>query len=242
MGAGPVGLAHRGGAREAVENSPSAFQHAVDLGFRFIETDIRATVDGHAVVFHDATLDRTTDGAGPVAALPLSHVLGRTLHNGEHPMPLVEALRRWPDVVLNVDVKADDAVGPFLRAVEQADAWHRVCAASFSTSRLRRLRSLAGPRLATSLGTSEVARLRLGVPVPAARAACAVQVPVRSGPVPVVTPGFIRQAHGLGLAVHVWTVNGVEEMGRLLGLGVDGIVTDRPSVLAEVLREWGGRP
>lgn len=241
LGAGPVGLAHRGGALEGVENSPSAFQRAVDLGFAVIETDIRATVDGHAVVLHDATLDRTTDRTGPVSALPLTHVRGSRLRNGEHPMTLLEALRRWPGVTLNVDIKADDAVEPFLRAVEDAGAWHRVCAASFSTARIRRIRALAGPRLATSLATTEVVRLRLRVPTGAADVACAVQVPERSGPVRVVTRGFVRHAHDLGLAVHVWTVNEADAMHRLLDLGVDGIVTDRPSVLAKVLSGGRGR-
>jgi glycerophosphoryl diester phosphodiesterase len=234
-GSGPIGMAHRGGAAEQVENSPSAFGHALDVGLRFIETDARATVDGHAVLLHDATLDRTTDRSGAVAALPLSHVVGARLANGDHPMPLVEALRSWPSAVLNVDVKADDAVEPFLRAVEQADAWDRVCAASFSTARLRRLRQRGGGRLATSLGTAEVVRLTLRLPFHAARRACAVQVPASAGVVPLVTRGFVDHAHSLGLAVHVWTVNDEPEMRRLLDLGVDAIVTDRPSVLAGLL-------
>lgn len=233
----PIGLAHRGGLAEEVENSPSAFQRAVDLGFRYIETDIRATIDGHAVIHHDATLDRMTDAAGAISALPLSRILAARLPNGDRPMTLLEALERWPDAVLNVDVKADDAVGPFLRAVAHADAWARVCAASFSTARLHRLGALAGPRLARSLGPSEVVRLRLHAPLDT-RSACAVQVPATSGRVPVVTPGFVRRAHDRGLAVHVWTVNDPVRMRQLLGMGVDGLVTDRPSVLADVLDEF----
>jgi glycerophosphoryl diester phosphodiesterase len=178
-----------------------------------------------------------TDAAGAISALPLSRILAARLPNGERPMTLLEALERWPDAVLNVDVKADDAVGPFLRAVAHADAWARVCAASFSTARLHRLGALAGPRLARSLGPSEVVRLRLHAPLDT-RSACAVQVPATSGRVPVVTPGFVRRAHDRGLAVHVWTVNDPVRMRQLLGMGVDGLVTDRPSVLADVLDEF----
>ncbi len=138
-------MAHRGGAAESAENSPPAFQHAVDLGFRWIETDVRATIDGHAVVFHDATLDRTTDATGPLSALPLAHVQSARMADGQSPITLAEALRRWPDVRFNVDVKSDDAVAAFLRAVADADAWDRVCAASFSTPRLSRLRALPVP-------------------------------------------------------------------------------------------------
>ena len=229
----PFGLAHRGGAGEGVENSPSAFQNAVDLGFRFVETDVRATIDGHALVFHDRTLDRTTDTSGDISALPRSQVQRASLVNGEHPMTLVEALRRWPQLRLNVDVKSDDAVEPFLRAVAEAGAWARVCAAAFSTRRLRRLRAAAGPRLATSLAPAEVARLAAGAPV--RTPACAAQVPVGVGRVALVTPRFVRRAHALGLQVHVWTVNDPAEMRRLLELGVDALISDRLTLLRDVL-------
>jgi glycerophosphoryl diester phosphodiesterase len=234
----PFGLAHRGGAGEATENSPTAFQNAADRGFRAIETDVRATIDGHAVVFHDASLDRTTDRSGVASALPLAHLRGAHLANGDHPITLVEALERWPDVVFNVDVKADDTVEPFLRAVGQVGAWDRVCAASFSTRRMARMRALAGPRLATSLGSAEVLRLATGT-LPRT-VACAAQVPQRAGRFPLVTPAFVRRAHALELQVHVWTVNDPVEMVRLLDLGVDAVITDRPTVLREVLT--GRRP
>lgn len=233
----PLAMAHRGGAGEQVENSPSAFQHVVDLGFRYIETDVRSSIDGHALVFHDATLERTTDAQGAVSALPVEALVRTRLRNGDHPITLLEALTRWPHVRFNVDVKADDSVAAFLRAVDQAQAWDRVCAAAFSTARLRRLRALAGPRLATSMGPSEVTRLAVGAPP--GSPACAAQVPVRAGRVPVVTPTFVRRAHARGVAVHVWTVNEREAIGALLDLGVDGILTDHPTVLREVLVSRG---
>ena len=240
VGMHPLALAHRGGAAEALENSPTAFQRVIDLGFRWIETDVRATIDGHAIVFHDATLDRTTDATGPLSTRTLSEVRSTRLADGQPPLTLVEALQRWPQVHFNVDVKADDAVGPFLRAVAEADAWDRVCAAGFSTSRLEALRTQAGPRLATSLGPSEVTRLVLGVPGGSGGStACAAQVPHRAGRVPVVTRRFVQRAHRRGLQVHVWTVNDVREMVALLDLGVDGLITDRPSVLRELLIQRG---
>ena len=234
---GPIALAHRGGAGEAAENSPAAFERAVSLGFRFIETDVRATRDGHALVLHDATLERTSDLAGAVAALPLAHAARAVLADGTSPITLVEALRRWPTVRFNVDVKSDDAVAPFLAAVDAASAWDRVCAASFSTARLRRLRGLAGPRLATSMGPAEVSRLVLAAS--AGTQACAAQVPMRAGRIPLVTARFVHRAHARGLHVHVWTVDDPAQMHALLDLGVDGIVSDRPSVLRRVLDERG---
>ncbi|MGB8022471.1 MAG: glycerophosphodiester phosphodiesterase [Candidatus Nanopelagicales bacterium] len=233
----PIALAHRGGAAEATENSPSAFQRAFEMGFRFVETDVRATRDGHAVVFHDARLDRTTDRAGPLAELALRQFARAQLSGGDHPISLAEALRIWPTLHFNVDVKAEDAVVPFLRAVAEADAWARVCAASFSTARLDRMRRLAGPKLATSMGRAEVARLVLGLRD--ATPACAAQVPRSRGRIPLVTRAFVRRAHIRGVHVHVWTVDDAAVMHDLLDLGVDGIVTDRPSVLREVLLNRG---
>jgi glycerophosphoryl diester phosphodiesterase len=236
-GAHPLALAHRGGAAESAENSPLAFQHAVDLGYRWIETDVRATIDGHAVVFHDATMDRTTDAAGALSALPLAEVRSARLTDGQAPITLAEALDRWPEVRFNVDVKSDDTVAPFLRAVSDADAWDRVCAAAFSTARLTRLRGLAGPRLATSMGPSEVTRLALGAPDHSP--ACAAQVPHRARGVPLVTRRFVQRAHRRGVQVHVWTINDPAEMEALLDLGVDGLITDRPTALRQVLTSRG---
>ncbi|MGB7983295.1 MAG: glycerophosphodiester phosphodiesterase family protein [Candidatus Nanopelagicales bacterium] len=237
-GAHPLAMAHRGGAGEATENSPATFQRVVELGFGWIETDTRATIDGHAVVFHDATLDRTTDACGELSALPWALVGGTRLADGAHPIALVDALRRWPEVRFNVDVKSDDTVRPFLAAVREADAWERVCAAAFSTARLNRLRALAGPRLATSMGPSEVARLILRAPG-SLPAACAAQVPVAAGPIPVVTRSLVTRSHSRGLAVHVWTIDDPDQMDELLDLGVDGLITDHPTVLREVFQRRG---
>ena len=237
VGAHPLALAHRGGAAESAENSPTAFQRAVDLGYRWIETDVRATIDGHAVVFHDSTMDRTTDATGGLSAMRLAQVREARMPDGQPPITLAEALHRWPRVRFNVDVKSDDTIAPFLRAVAEADAWDRVCAAAFSTSRLTRLREQAGPRLATSMGPSEVARLILGAP--AHSPACAAQVPHRARGLPVVTRRFVQRAHRRDVQVHVWTVDDPVEMEALLDLGVDGLITDRPSVLREVLIRRG---
>lgn len=240
VGAHPLALAHRGGAGESAENSPTAFQHAHDLGYRWMETDVRATIDGHAVLFHDESLDRTTDASGRLSATPLSQIRTARTSAGDSPITLAEALRRWPEMRFNVDVKADDAIAPFLRAVADADAWDRVCAAAFSTSRITRLRELAGPRLATSMGPSEVARLVLAVPDHSP--ACAAQVPHRARGVPLVTRRLVERAHRRGVQVHVWTVNDPVEMQALLDLGVDGLVTDHPTTLRDVLIRRGAWP
>ncbi|NED37856.1 glycerophosphodiester phosphodiesterase [Streptomyces sp. SID8499] len=237
---GPIPFAHRGGAADGLENTVAQFRRAVALGYRYIETDVHATADGRLVAFHDATLDRVTDGAGRIADLPWAEVAHARVA-GREPVPLFEELlETFPEVRWNVDVKAEPALRPLLETIERMDAWSRVCVGSFSEARVVRAQRLAGPRLATSYGTRGVLGLRLrswGVPAVLRRSAVAAQVPVAQSGVPVADRLFVRAAHALGLQVHVWTINEPERMHRLLDLGVDGIMTDHIDTLREVMRE-----
>ncbi|HEX6446801.1 MAG TPA: glycerophosphodiester phosphodiesterase family protein, partial [Streptosporangiales bacterium] len=164
---------------------------------------------------------------------------------GSEPIPrLDDLLGAWPDVRLNIDVKEDAAVEPFVDAVRRTGGLDRICVASFSDRRLRRVRAALGPRLCTSMGPAEIARLRFasyGRPLRplTPRSAGCVQVPVRAFGLPVVTRGFVDTAHAAGVQVHVWTVNTRAEMERLLELGVDGLMTDEVQTLRTVLVERG---
>ncbi|MFF7392804.1 glycerophosphodiester phosphodiesterase [Streptomyces scabiei] len=239
---GPIAFAHRGGAADGLENTTAQFRRAVEAGYRYIETDVHATLDGKLVAFHDSTLDRMTDGAGRVAELPWREISGARVA-GVEPVPLFEALlEEFPDVRWNVDVKAEPALHPLLNLIARTESWDRVCVGSFSESRVARAQRLAGPRLATSYGTSGVLGLRLrswGVPATVRRSAVAAQVPESHAGVPVVDHRFVRAAHARGLQVHVWTVNEPQRMHRLLDLGVDGIMTDHIDTLRKVLEDRG---
>ena len=238
---GVLAFAHRGAhgpdAGGVAENTMAAFEAAVGLGYRYVETDVHRTADGVLVAFHDERLDRVTDRTGAIAELPWSAVREARLAGGEG-VPLFEdLLGSWPDLRVNVDPKSDAAVVPLAEAIERTGSLDRVCAGSFSGRRLTRLRRRLGPRLCTSLGPLGTVQLRvasLGVPVGPVAAACA-QVPVRRGPVPVVDRRFVAAAHRRALQVHVWTIDERGEMERLLDLGVDGLMTDRPAVLKDVL-------
>lgn len=221
-----------------------AFQTAVDMGYRYIETDVHATSDGILLAFHDATLDRATDGTGAIAARPLSELKAVKIA-GREPIPtLAEILSAWPALRVNIDAKSDTCVGPLVTAINAHRAWDRVCVAAFSPVRIRTLRSRLDPRVATAYAAAEVAALRL-LPSRAARRsvlgrqAQAAQVPVRRGPVEIVTADFVSRAHDLGKHVHVWTIDAPAEMHRLLDMGVDAIMTDRIDVLRDVYRERG---
>jgi glycerophosphoryl diester phosphodiesterase len=236
----PIAFAHRGGASEHPENTMPAFEHAVRLGYRYLETDAHATADGVLLAFHDDVLDRVTDRAGVIARLPYDTV-GEARVGGE-PIPLMEQLlTAWRDVRVNVDLKHDEAVQPMVDVLERTGTHDRVCVASFSGKRLDRFRRLTDGRVCTAIAPGEIARLRVaGFGVPAGRfaGACA-QVPVRQGPVLIVDARFVEGAHRYGLPIHVWTIDDAGEMERLLDLGVDGIMTDRPTVLKDVLERRG---
>ncbi|RZB20196.1 glycerophosphodiester phosphodiesterase [Streptomyces sp. F001] len=239
---GPIAFAHRGGAADGLENTVLQFRRAVEAGYRYIETDVHTTRDGRIVAFHDATLDRVTDGAGRIADLPWDDVRHARVA-GREPVPLFEELlESFPDVRWNVDLKAESSLHPFLELIERTDAWDRICVGSFSEARVVRAQRLAGPRLATSYGTRGVLNLRLrswGVPAVLRRSAVAAQVPESQSGIQVVDRRFVRTAHAHGLQVHVWTINEPEQMHRLLDLGVDGIMTDHIDTLRKVMEDRG---
>ncbi|MFJ2726796.1 glycerophosphodiester phosphodiesterase [Streptomyces collinus] len=239
---GPIAFAHRGGAADGLENTVAQFGRAVELGYRYMETDVHATADGRLVAFHDTTLDRVTDGAGRIADLPWQDVRQARV-GGREPVPLFEELlETFPGARWNVDVKAEPALRPLLKLIERAGAWDRVCVGSFSEARVLRAQRLAGPRLATSFGTRGVLSLRLrswGLPAAVRRSAVAAQVPEAQSGVPVVDQRFVRAAHARGLQVHVWTINEPARMHRLLDLGVDGIMTDHIDTLRKVMEDRG---
>jgi glycerophosphoryl diester phosphodiesterase len=241
---GPIAFAHQGGASDFPENTMRAFQHAVDLGYRYIETDVHATRDRVLVAFHDDTLDRVTDRTGIIGNLLWREVRQARVGPEDDRIPLLEdLLSNWPDVRVNIDPKHDAAVTPLVETLERTRSFDRVCVGAFSDRRLARFRRLTGNRVCTSMGPREVARLRaasFGAPMGRLPLACAcAQVPTVAARRPLVDRRFVAAAHRRGLQVHVWTINDPEEMERLLDLEVDGIMTDAPAVLKQVLERRG---
>lgn len=239
---GPLPIVHRGGAGEAAENSAAAFRRAVALGFDHVETDVHVTADGVLLAFHDHRLDRVTDSRGVIERLTWAEV-SRARIGGTEPIPrLADLLAELPDVRFALDPKHDAAVRPLAELLLRTGALHRVCLGSFSDRRLSWLRAALGPGACLALGPRGVAALRVAAAtgraarLPGAQVAA---VPVRVGPVPLVDRRFVAAAHAHGLQVHVWTVDDPVEMERLLDLGVDGLMTDRPRVLRDVLVRRG---
>jgi glycerophosphoryl diester phosphodiesterase len=247
-------MAHRGFSLDGLENSMAAFGAAVGLGYRYLETDVHTTADGVLLLFHDAALDRITDSTGRIADLTAEEV-SRARIGGTEPVPTFDELvAAFPGIRFNLDVKDWHSVRSVADAIERHAVHDRVLIASFSDRRRRAVLRRLSRRTASSAGTSANAAFLALSPLLAApglrslvravlrrvlRDVDALQVPVRYRGIPVVTPGFVRRAHGLGLHVHVWTINDPDEMHRLLDLGVDGIVSDRADLLKEVLESRG---
>lgn len=232
-----------------------------------METDVHISRDGVVFAFHDRALDRVTNRRGRIGALPAALIeqadagYSFSPDAGEtHPFRgqgvqvprLEEILTRWPHVRVNIDPKTDACVGPLVALLARLDAFDRVCIGSFSDQRIARVRRLSRGRACTSMGPRAVTVARLASArrlMPRQGAYC-LQVPVRWCGIPVVDRQFLRAAHAAGLQVHVWTIDEEAEMHRLLDLGVDGLMSDRPRLLKSVLESrgawtgnerWGGQ-
>ncbi len=243
----PHAFAHRGGATHAPENTWTAFEHAVKLGYAYLETDARATSDGKLMAFHDRTLDRVTEASGPIGARTYREVSVLRVAGTEPIPPIEDLLGTWPDVRFNIDLKDEPGIALLAEVLRRTGAWDRVCVTSFSGSRLRAARGLFERPVCMATSPAVIAAVRYttggasqggGNGLLARRLA---QWRVRCAQVPgrVASGAFIRRAHALGLDVHAWTINDRPEMSRLLDLGVDGIMTDDVETLREVLIERG---
>jgi glycerophosphoryl diester phosphodiesterase len=247
-GALPRIFAHRGfvdqhsaAPGDVVENTLPAFAAALELGAHYLETDVHASSDGVAIISHDPSLERLTGLTSPVSAHSLAELRQMPLADGVTFASLAEALDSFPTARFNIDIKSADAVRPTIDAIRAIGAADRVLVTSFSDRRrLGVVRAI--PNVATSASAVRFLRAllagKVGVTAELTRAlgaVDAVQVPERALRLAVTTPRFIEQLHDAGVEIHVWTINDADSMGRLLDLGVDGIVTDRTDIAMEIV-------
>ncbi|GGG20866.1 glycerophosphoryl diester phosphodiesterase [Lysinibacillus alkalisoli] len=257
----PLVFAHRGGAHLAPENTLQAFENAVNLGVDGLELDIRLTKDEEILVFHDASVDRTTNGVGLVADLTLDEIKafkhGYNFEDleGNHSfrdkqvdaITLREVFEKFPEQIINIDIKdaPDTYEGSLIpsklwRLIEETDVQDRVIVTSFYNEQIERFNLYAQDRVA--LGASET-EVRKAVTAFTSQfghlynpSADVFQVPAKSGVVSLDSPKFIHFLHNLNVPVHFWDVNDLVTMNRLIRIGAKGIVTDRPDI-AQVLFE-----
>ena len=256
----PVNIAHRGGAEIAPENTIEGFREGLRVGAGVLELDVHTTADGHVVVIHDATVDRTTNSTGAVREMTLVEVKRldagyRFTRDSGATFPyrgagiriptLEEVYDEFVDMPINVEIKGErpGIEEALWRIIEVAGGEDRTLVVSESTATIRRFREASGGRVATASSSVELISFwllsHLGLSLSFKPPFQALQGPETYHGLRIVTPGFVRAAHERGLRVDVWTIDSEPDMRRLLGYGVDGIMTDRPDVLARVLEGSG---
>lgn len=258
---GVMVIAHQGGEWLRPSNTLVAFDHAVELGVDVLEMDIHQTKDGVIVLMHDATVDRTTDGSGAIKEMSFAEI--RELDAGTYwtdddgatypyrgqgiQVPTLEEMfQRYPNMRMNIEIKQEtpSMVRPFCNLIHDHNMQDQILVATFHQATMEEFRE-ACPHVLTSMVEPEIQRffglntVFLGSLFQAP--GTAFQVPLTSslpiiGEVDVVTERFIRVANSHNIQVHVWTINETAEMERLIALGVDGIITDRPDLLLELTR------
>jgi glycerophosphoryl diester phosphodiesterase len=249
-------IAHRGGRSLGPENTIFTFQRAVEMGVDVLEMDVRITRDHQLVVIHDSTVDRTTDGTGPVADYGLSEL--RSLdagfhwspdHGGSYPLRAVgiripalrEVFDAFPETRMNIEIKDTRpfVISSLCKSIQSHDMAAKTMVACFDADVLKKFR-VQCPQVATSAGTSEVTTFyllqKMQLQSIYSPVSLALQVPQKYGEVKIITQEFIDAAHQRNLQVHVWTVNDTNDMRTLLKLQVDGIMTDYPQRLMAIMR------
>ena len=256
----PRNMAHRGGVGLFPENTLYAFEHSLAMGVQIIETDVWRTKDGHVVILHDEEVDRTTSGHGSIKSMTLDQVKELdaawwfTLDGGEtYPLrgqgitipTLEEAFIALPNVRFLIEIKQErpHIETDVLDLIRSYGMEERICLGSFFDGVLERVLKQAPPDMCTGAGILGIILFlvtpldilqSLDVPMKA------FQIPEEELGIPVLTPEFVEKADALGIEVHVWTINAVEDMRRILAMGVHGIITDYPDRLEEVLMEDPG--
>ncbi|MFM8368762.1 MAG: glycerophosphodiester phosphodiesterase [Chloroflexota bacterium] len=251
----PLVIAHQGGDGVWPGETMLAYQNAVDLGVDVLEMDIHITKDGELILMHDETVDRTTDGTGEIESMTLTDLKkldaaydwspdeGKTFPyrgQGIQVATLEEIFQAFPEMRMTIEIKKTNSsmAKPFCDLIREYNMQDKVLVASFHDERLQEFRAEC-PEVATSSAKNETTVFVLltkaflgGFYSPIFYS---LQVPEESGGITVMTPAFVRAAHARNLAVAPWTINDEETMRKFIEWGVDGIITDRPDILMEVL-------
>jgi glycerophosphoryl diester phosphodiesterase len=249
---------HRGAAGVAPENTLASFARGIEDGACYFEFDVRGTADGHVVVLHDETVDRTTDGIGAVRDMTLEALQGLDAGyrfsaaggefsfrgRGVYVPTLDEVLTQFPSIPVIIEIKQEwpSIVGQVIDVVLAHDAAGRVVVATGEDAIMPSLRSACASRgLPTNFSPIEVAAfigwVGEGAPPGYRPPGAALQIPPEWQEIPLITRETVAAAHAVGVEIHAWTINDPSEMEHLLDLGVDGIITDLPAVGRRVMAQ-----
>ena len=259
----PLVVAHQGGEHLRPSNTMIAFEHAKELGVDVIETDIHISKDGYLVAIHDPTVNRTTDGSGKVVDFNLDELKQLDAgyyfeKNGKHPyrnqgiqlVTIEELFQRFPDMRFILEIKntnPSEKIDPLInRLVHLIDTYgmrQKVLIGSFDQEVVEQFRSQAGPGIVTSGGRGEVTKFVIlnkfflkNFYRPQVEA---LQIPQSESGFDLTTKSIVEGAERIGMNLHYWTINDPDDMRRLIENGADGIITDRPDLLIEILNQLG---
>ena len=234
-----LAFAHRGGNEFAPENSFRAFKSAVDIGYKYLETDVHLTKDGFLIAFHDDTLDRVTDKSGLIRDLTLSEIKKAKIAGTDEIPLLSELLNSFTDCFFNIDCKVDETVQPLINLINNKDFINRVCIGSFSQKRINFIRKSLGKEVKTSMGPAEVILSKflsytsLGYNFKSSY----TSIPIRRYGINLLEERNIKYLKSNNQKVIAWTINDEDQMKMLINIGIDGIMTDNLTLLKKVLIE-----
>ncbi len=228
--------AHRGGSLEAPENTIESFEYSLEIGSTYIETDVQLSSDGIPYIFHDDDLSRLFGKDIRFNSLH-SNEINKLMLFDKYKIPKLEtALKKFPETFFQIDLKTDEVTKPAMKIIKETNSLNRVCIASFSSERLKLVSSLY-PQVCMSMGPKEIIKLffaSFGLYRKKIPGNC-LQIPIYQYGIKLATKRFVNYAQSIGLKIHVWTINDENTMIELIDLGVDGIITDRPKALKDLL-------
>ena len=229
-----VALSHRGNSYKYVENSFEAFKSVVDMGFEYIETDLRKTLDNEIVTFHDRDLKRLFNINLKVENLTFAEINKFFSAKNCKLLTLKEALINFPQTKFNIDLKSKEVIKETIKIVKELKAFERVCFASFNSSHTDEVLT-DSPSAVVSMGMKDVAYFKFFNYL--RKDSKILQVPLNWKGINILNSKLIRKAKDKDLFVHVWTINDRESITKLMDMGVHGIVTDKPELIMEIMKE-----
>ena len=231
-------IAHRGGAEESFENTIESFEYSKSLGCKFIETDVQVSSDGIPYIFHDNDLKRILNRPNEFSSLSSNEINALKIFENHKIPTLEEVLDKFPELSFQIDFKTDQVVDPALEIIKKTYSMDRVCIASFSSKRLNYVRSVS-PDLCISMGPKEVFRTLLSrykLLNKPGYGDC-LQVPMKYYGVNIINKKFVDYVQSKNIKIMVWTINDIKTLKYLIGLNVDGIITDKPKLLFDLIKE-----
>ena len=229
-----IGLSHRGNSKKFIENSFEAFNSVIQMGYKYIETDLRMTLDREVIAFHDPDLKRLFNLDLQVKDLTFNEIANLFKEKDCTLLTLEDSLKKFPEIHFNIDLKAKEVIQDSIKVVADLNAFDRVCFASFHSSRTRKVLR-HNQNAIVSMGMKDVALFKFfkfhnkKIKI--------IQIPLKWKVIKVLTRNLIQKADKSKLLVHVWTINDRKTINNLIDLGVNGIVTDEPELLMDIMKE-----